>query len=519
MGHESAESSGPDLRVGIPQKELLVGGVIGGHVDDEPVLLYRDDEGVWAVSGICTHYSAPLIRGVSEGPVIRCPWHHACFSLRTGEALAAPALNPLRRWRTELVGEMVRVVGRIDEGSAPAAITAREADSVVIIGAGAAGSAAAETLRAEGYAGKITLVDPDASAPYDRPNLSKDYLAGNAPEEWLPLRTGEFYDAQGIERCVAAAVSVDVEQRRVLLSTGQQLAFNSLLLATGSRPVRPRLPGASSDHVHVLRSVRDCRRLIESAGAAKRVVVAGASFIGMEAAAALRQRGLDVAVVAPEVPFERTLGVQLGRRLRSVHEQHGVRFHMGRTLKGIQEDRIELDDGTFVEADIVLLGVGVRPRLELAGAAGLGGPEGVAVDGFLETRVKGVYAAGDIAYYPEVRAGRSVRVEHWVVAQRQGQAAARNILGRHVRFTDVPFFWTQQYDVSVRYVGHAGSWDEVEVIGSIDDLDCTARFISGGRVMAVATIGRDRECLHAELRLETQGATAEAYHTGAEHVG
>ena len=527
MGQESPELSGPDLKAGIPLKELVVGEVLGGHADNEPVLMYRDSDGVHAVSGICTHYGAPLIQGLAEGSVIRCPWHHACFSLRTGEALAAPALNSLQRWRTEVVGETVRVLG-VDDDNAPAPAGAREPesagardpDSVVIIGAGAAGSAAAETLRREGYTGSIALVDPDPSAPYDRPNLSKDYLAGNAPEEWLPLRSREFYDAQDIERRVAAAVSIDLEQRSVLLSTGEQVRFNSLLIATGARPVHPQLPGSESDHVHVLRSLRDCKRLIESADAAGRAVVVGASFIGMEAAAALRQRGLEVAVVAREqVPFERTLGVQLGRFLRSVHEQHGVTFHMGRTLAAIHEHRVELDDGSFVDADIVLLGVGVRPLMELAEAAGLGGPEGVAVDEFLETRVKGVYAAGDIAYYPEVRAGRSVRVEHWVVAQRQGQAAARNIVGRHVPFTDVPFFWTQQYDVSVRYVGYARTWDTVDVIGSVDERDCEVRFIGEGSIRAVATVGRDRDCLDAELWLETQGGAADANHTGAEHGG
>ncbi|MEX1183242.1 MAG: FAD-dependent oxidoreductase [Gemmatimonadota bacterium] len=497
-------------------KDLTVGGVLGGHAGNESVLVYRDAEGIWAVSGTCTHYGAQLIDGVSEGPVIRCPWHHACFSLRTGEVLAAPALNALRRWGTEVVGGTVRVTGPVDESSATAPATTRapasatsSSESVVIIGAGAAGSAAAETLRQEGYSGSITLVDPDQAAPYDRPNLSKDYLAGNAPEEWLPLRTREFHDAMGIERSVATAISIDLETRLVLLSTGEHAPFTSLLLATGARPVRPRLPGATADHVHVLRSLSDCRRLIESADSARRAVVVGASFIGMEAAASLRQRGLQVAVVAPEqVPFERTLGVQLGGLLKSVHAQHGVTFHLGRTLAAIHEDRVELDDGSFVEADVVLLGVGVRPLSELAQAAGLGGPEGVEVDEFLETRVRGVYAAGDIASYPEVRAGRRVRVEHWVVAQRQGQAAARNIMGRRIPFTTVPFFWTQQYDVSVRYVGYAAKWDAVDVIGNVDQRNCAVRFIGDGSVRAVATVGRDRECLEAELLLETQAEPA-----------
>ncbi|HEX2167632.1 MAG TPA: FAD-dependent oxidoreductase [Longimicrobiales bacterium] len=507
VGEQSSEVTGPDLRIGVPLKDLPMGEVLGGHVDDEPVLLYRDADGVWAVSGVCTHYSAPLVQGLAEGAVIRCPWHHACFSMRRGEALAAPALNALRRWRTRVADGHVRVLEPIDDSSVAVTAIRRNSESVVIIGAGAAGSAAAETLRREGYSGAVTLVDPDLDAPYDRPNLSKDYLAGNAPEEWLPLRTNEFYERQGIERRTAGAVSIDLGRRRVLLSTGEHLSFNSLVVATGGRPVEPQLPGSTSDHVHVLRSLDDCRRLIESAKAAQRVVIVGASFIGMEAAAALRQRDLEVAVVAPEqVPFERSLGPELGTLLKSVHEEHGVSFHMERTLAAVHEHRVELDDGSFVDADLVLLGVGVRPRVDLLEEAGLGTAEGVAVDRFLETRVKGVYAAGDIAYYPEVRAGRNVRVEHWVVAQRQGQTVARNIMGRHIAFTDVPFFWTQQYDLSIRYVGHARSWDAVNVIGSLGDRDCAVHFMSEGKVRAVATVGRDRECLEVERCMEVQGS-------------
>jgi apoptosis-inducing factor 3 len=520
VGQESTELSGPDLGAGISLNDIPVGGVLGGHAAGEPVLMYRDAEGVWVVSGVCTHYSAPLIDGVAGGGVVRCPWHHACFSLRTGEALAAPALNPLRRWRTEVAGGMVRVVEPIAES--PAVAIPRSSESVVIIGAGAAGSAAAETLRREGFSGTVTMIDPDGNAPYDRPNLSKDYLAGTAPEEWLALRTSEFYEAQGIDRYVASAVAIDVEQREITLSTGEHVPFNSLVLATGSRPVQPRLPGSDAEHVHVLRSLADCRRLIESLSDASRVAVIGASFIGMEAAAALRQRGLKVDVVAAEhVPFERTLGPELGALLRSVHEQHGVTFHMDRTLTAIHEHGVELNDGSVIEADVVLLGIGVRPRIELVEQAGLGTAEGVAVDRFMETRIKGVYAAGDIAYYPEVRAGRNVRVEHWVVAQRQGQTVARNIMGRHVAFTDVPFFWTQHYDLSIRYVGYARSWDTTEVSGSLAERDCTVRFIGAGSVRAVATIGRDRECLEAELWLETQGGGTDGADTQqgrAEHV-
>jgi apoptosis-inducing factor 3 len=508
MGGSAKGADGPDLRSGIRLADLEDGGIGAGVVDGEPVLLYRESGDVWAVGGSCTHYGAALVDGMAEGGVIRCPWHHACFSLRTGEVLAAPALDGLPRYRTSVSEGVVRVTERVEPARAPVTLDPLSGDPMVIVGAGAAGSAAAETLRAEGYGGRVVVVDPDADAPYDRPNLSKDYLAGSAPAAWLPLRGREFYEERGIERVQAGAGSLDVAGSRVHLTNGETLRYSRLLLATGAEPVRPDFAGADLPHVHVLRSLRDCERLIEAAGAGRRVLVAGGSFIGMEAAAALRSRGLEVLVVAPEQrPFERTLGTELGGLLQATHERNGVAFRLGRKLASIREGEVELDDGTVVPADLMLLGLGVRPRTELAATAGITGQDGVPVDACLETRRPGVYAAGDIALYPEPRAGRRVRVEHWVVAQRQGQTAARNMLGRGEPFTSVPFFWTQQFDVAVRYVGHAGPDAVAEVDGSVSERDCTIRFVEDGAVRAVATVGRDRACLEAELMLEREGVS------------
>lgn len=439
--------------------------------------------------------------------MIRCPWHHACFSLRTGEAVQAPALNPLPRWQTEIRDGRV-FAGAKQESDALASHgrSAAGPSSVVIIGAGAAGSAAAEMLRREGYAGPVMLVDPDADAPYDRPNLSKDYLAGSAPEEWLPLRPPGFHAEHGIERIVAAATAIDTEQRTVQLSSGRSISFGALLLATGAAPIRPPIPGADQPHVHVLRSLADCRALIRNATTARRAVVAGASFIGLEAAAALRARDLEVSVVAPEeVPFARTLGPELGALFRSTHEQHGVSFHLGRTLQAIHEDKVVLDDGTELDADLVLLGVGVRPVLELARQPGLATDQGIAVNAFLETSVTGVFAAGDIALVPDARTHELARIEHWVVAQRHGQVAARNILGARERFASVPFFWTQQYDLQLSYVGHAATWERIEISGDVQERDARVSFIHDDSVAAVVTLGRDLESLQAEVELEHAG--------------
>jgi len=503
MSAEQQGVEGRELEAGVPLSELAEGEPLPGQLHGEAVLLVRRGEEVWAVGATCTHYSGPLAEGLVVGDTVRCPWHRACFSLRTGEALAAPALNPLPRWRTRIEGGRV-FLGEREEIDALSSRgrSAAGPRSVVIVGAGAAGSAAAEQLRREGYGGQVMLVDPDAEAPYDRPNLSKDYLAGNAPEEWLPLRPPGFLEERGIERVVDSVTEIVPAEGRVVLASGRALDYGALLLAPGATPVRLEIPGSDQPQVHVLRSWADCRRLIERASAVREAVVIGASFIGLEAAAALRARGVGVTVVAPEaVPFERTLGTELGAMLRALHEERGVRFRLGHVLKEIRQGDVVLDDDTVLAAGLVLLGVGVRPRLELAEGAGIATRDGIPVNEHLETAVRGVYAAGDVALYPDPRTGEPMRVEHWVAAQRQGQAAARNLLGRGERFTDIPFFWTSHYDVTVSYVGHARTWDEVAVSGDVWGRDCRVSYLRGGAVVAVATVNRDQESLAAETRL------------------
>ncbi len=508
MANDRPVPVGPDLEAGVPLGDLPEGGPFVGHARGEPVLLVRRGGEVLAVGAACTHYGAPLAEGLVVGETIRCPWHHACFSLRTGEALAAPALNALPRWAVEVHDGRVRVTAV--EDAPPLSPRGRRADGpgpVVIVGAGAAGSAAAEMLRREGYAGPIALVDPDEAAPYDRPNLSKDYLAGTAPEEWIPLRPAGFYEVHGIERVVARAAAVDPAARVLTLDDGRSLDFGALLLATGSTPIRPRIPGADLPHVHTLRTLADCRSLVRAAGGARRAVVLGAGFIGMEVAASLRSRGLDVVVVAPEsVPFARTLGPELGAMLRALHEEHGVAFRPGCTATQIAPDRVRLDDGTELPADVVVVGIGVRPSTGLAEAAGLAVDDGVRVGAYLETSAPGIFAAGDIARWHDPGSGEWIRSEHWVVAQRQGQVAARNILGQRVPFRSPPFFWTRQWDVSVAYVGHAREWSETRVEGDPAAHDCAVRYLAGGRTLAVATIGRDRDSLVAEAALEAAAA-------------
>ena len=504
MSSDQSPPKGPDLRQGVLPSQVTEGGCLAGHVDGEAVLLARSG-GEWlAIGATCSHYSGPLPEGLIVGDTVRCPWHHACFSLRTGKALRPPALNDVAAWKVEERGGRVYVTGK-----APTPARVRRSgsmpESVVIVGGGAAGDSAADTLRREGYEGPITIVDPDESAPYDRPNCSKDYLAGNAAEEWLPLRSQEYNRDENITRLAGRrAAELRLEQRQVLLDDGRTLPYQSLLLSTGASPVKLSPDIVQPDApVHYLRTLADSRAIIAAAERAKRAVVLGASFIGLEVAASLRTRGLEVHVVAPDSqPLERVLGPQLGQLIRRTHEEHGVVFHLERKARQIGGGSVVLESGERISAELVVVGIGVQPNLDLAKAAGVELDRGIKVNQYLETSVPGVFAAGDVARWPDPHTGQSIRVEHWVVAQRQGQAAARGMLGLREAFDAVPFFWSAHYDMSIRYAGHAERWDGIEVDGDVDSKDCTVRYMTGGRVTATATVGRDLESLRFEAAVE-----------------
>jgi apoptosis-inducing factor 3 len=401
------------------------------------------------------------------------------------------------------VGDKQEIMPRA-RGAAPAA---GAPGNIVIVGGGAAGVAAAEMLRREGFGGSVVMLSNDAAPPVDRPNLSKDYLAGNAPEEWVYLRPDSFYSDNAIDlRLNVEATAIDPRSGELTLADGSRERYDRLLLATGAEPVRLWIPGGDAPNVHSLRSLADSRKIIASAQASARAVILGASFIGLEAAAALRARGIDVHVVAPEaLPMERILGQKMGQFVQSLHEEHGVVFHLNEAAVSIAGKQVVLRSGQTLEADFVVAGIGVRPRIDLAAKAGLLVDRGVVVSPCLETSAAGIYAAGDIARWPDKHSGGNIRVEHWVVAERQGQTAALNMMGRREPFTAVPFFWSQHYDVPINYVGHAEQWDEIQIEGDIAARDCLVRFKREGRTQAIASIFRDLENLQAELSMERQG--------------
>ena len=507
---ESKLPKGPDFSQGVRISELTK-TITRGRVGDQAAILIRKGPETFVLGAICSHYHAHLANGLLDGHEIHCPWHHACFDIRTGEALRAPAFSPIPSWVVEEADGIVYARDKQPQSRRPLKQPApRDLDAIVIVGGGAAGFAAADQLRRRDFKGSVTVLSDEGELPIDRPNLSKEFLAGTAPEEWVPMRSESFYQKRGIDvRVGKRVVELDVEAHSLTLEGGEKIPYGRLLLATGAEANRLSLPAAGDLPIHTLRSMSDARAIISRAGDSRRAVVVGASFIGLEVAAALRQRGLEVHVVAPDrKPLERVLGPQLGDFIRTLHESHGVVFHLEQTVASVEGKSVRLKNGETIPADLVVAGVGVHPRVDLAQGAGLAIDRGVLVDRHFRTSHPHVFAAGDIARWPDARTGDPIRVEHWVVAERQGQVAALNMLGESTEYADAPFFWSAHYDVQINYVGHAEGFDEIVVDGDIDARNCTVRYKKQGQLRAAASIGRDVENLRIELELERIGNPA-----------
>ncbi len=479
---------------------VLVGG--------KKVLLAKVDGQFYAAAARCPHWGGPLPEGTLHGPRLLCPWHKSVFDVRNGDLLEPPALDGIAAFRVRIDGEDVYV----DRSEEPrrgrtmpmyACDPAADPRLVVVIGGGAAAAAAVETLRQECFIGRILLISPEDQWPYDRPNLSKDFLAGELDAKWLPLRSPEFYASHTIERRIARVTDLDVATRMITLDDGSTLKPAAVLIATGAQPRRLAVPGADLPGVFTLRSREDAEALIAAAGKAKRAVVVGASFIGMEAAASLVHRGLHVTVVGPgTTPFARTLGEEVGRVVQACHLEHGTHFALGRKVGRFVGDMVvravELDDGTPLDADLVVVGIGVRPATDFVRGIELDPDGGLPVDEKLSVG-SGVWAAGDVARYRESHTGRDVRIEHWRLAEQHGRAAAADIAGRGEPFTGVPFFWTQHFDLELGYAGAGQGWEEIIVVGDPATRDFTAFYADGNRLLAACGTQRDEIGAFVEL--------------------
>jgi len=471
-------------------------------VDDESLVLARRGDEYFAFSPHCTHYGGPLHEGVLHGHTVICPWHHACFDIRTGIREEPPALNSLSSYPVAVVDG--RVVIELEPIKLPPTSSIGADQTFVILGGGAAGQAAAEELRRLGFAGTLTILSAASIVPVDRPNLSKAYMAGNAEPDWIPLRDEDWYRKQSIDlRLETRVTDIDAIQRIITTDSGDQIVFDKLLLATGSYPrTLSNTPGVDLEGIHTLRQKADADRIIADIDEGTQVTIVGASFIGMEVAASLGQRGAQItAIEVADVPFEAVLGKDVGRYLQQLHEENGVEFRLNTSVRHfIGEDGrvagVGLTDGSLLKTDMVVIGIGVTPATDyLSGAdiAVYGADQSVLVNNDLQTSVPDIYAAGDIARYPIVGGGTQ-RIEHWRVAQQQGFIAARNMLDRDDDINQhVPFFWTTEWGTHLRYVGYASHWDEIIYRGDVEKGDFIAFYLSKNRLQAAAGIGRDAE--------------------------
>ena len=503
----ASDNSAPDLTQGVALADIPEGGLLAGTVGDTDVMLARftDDAGreqVTALDATCTHSGAALPNGLREGNLVRCPFHHACFDLRTGEALVAPAYESLRQWDVQIADGTVTVADPGAPGPFERVENTRGVRRVVVVGGGAAGFATVERLRRCGYEGELTMVSGEPDVPLDRTKLSKAYLSGGAEADALALLDESWYAEHDVAlRLSATATALNLAERSVTLSDGSELTWDALVLATGAEPKRLDGPGFDRPDAYVLRTKADADRLIAAAGELRRLVVIGSGFIGLETAAAMRDRDVEVTVVSgEEIPLQSVLGSDLGTLIKGVHTEHGVRFVTGAAASW-DGTVLTLEDGSTISADGVVMGIGVSPRTELAEAAGLQVDDGVIVDAMGETAHRGVFAAGDVARFPGPLTGRMMRVEHWAQAQRAGATAAINLLGGEQPMSEPPFFWSKHWSTNIRYTGHALSVEDTEVDGSLADASAVIRYSEEGRVTALASVGRDLELLELEDEL------------------
>ncbi len=485
------------------------------RVGDTDVLLARVDGQYYALYPKCAHYQAPLQKGILHGHRLVCPWHNACFDVRNGHRLEAPALNGLSTHEVRVENGQVFVRLTTDKQSMTNPLAAPDeanTETCVIVGSGGAGAFAVEALREGGFTGRIIMLTQSHEAPYDRPNCSKNYLQGKAPDEWMPLRDDAFYKNYGIEiRTNQQVISLDPVTKKIELNSGETLVYDLALVCPGGKPNRLPVSGVDLGNVFTLRTLHDSKKLRKLGKKGKRVVIVGSSFIGLEAAMSLRKLGCEVAVVGQEtVPFEKILGGRIGRVMQGWHEKEGIKFHLGRKVEQLEGktmvSAVALDNGEQLTADFVLLGVGVKPQTSFLTGIELEPDGGVKTDEYLRI-ADGLFAAGDIAHYPTPDGPQ--RIEHWKVAGQQGHVAGLNMarLARSRRpeggegdamepYQGVPFFWSNQQSKRINYIGYGGGFDEIIYEGNPEtDEFFLAYYIKEEKVRAVAALKCDKDII------------------------
>lgn len=454
------------------------------------LLLLRVGDQVRAYQAECPHAGAPLADGAVCNGYLICPWHKASFAIKNGQLREPPALDSLTRYPAEVMEGQVQ----IDDQALPTSSPDITPDPrcFVIIGAGAAGTAAASALREQGFNGRLLLIDRQADPGYDRTVLSKYTLSGEmTAEETPPLRDSAFYQDQRIKQIRGEVTRLDVPNQRLTLSDGRQFDYHAALIATGGKPRTLQLPGADPPQVLLLRSRDDAQRIFQATSANARAVIIGDSFIGLEAAAALRKRGLSVTVLARhETPFVKQFGERIGRAIRRLHEQHGVLFRThveairfeSRFEGNERLDAVVLNNGERLQADLVLIGTGVTPETDWVEGVRREEDGSLKVDEGMQV-ADGLWAAGDIATF--ALDGKPQRIEHWRLAQQHARIAAHNMLGGDERYVDLPFFWTYHFGKNFDYLGHAEQWDDIVYEGSPEQYRFIALFCQQDRVVAV----------------------------------
>jgi apoptosis-inducing factor 3 len=483
--------------------ELQDGEMKAFSVGENKVLLSKIAGDFYAVGGVCPHYGAALDEGILHDGTIVCPWHYAFYDAKTGDLKEPPSLDSLPRYEVVIEGQnvVVKLPGVIPDRRVPTMSRRNfKADKRIfaIVGAGAAGNAAAQTLREDGFEGRIVMITYENSFPYDRPMLSKEFMEGSAAPDLLPLRSETFYQDHDIELMFGSKVArVDIPAKLITFENGESLAYDAILVTSGGVPKPLAVPGAELGNIFTLRSFEDAKQIVKAAEKASHVGIIGSGFIGMEIAHSLTKRNLPLTVITPEqTPFQNVLGKEIGKMFQVLHEKAGVRFRMGAKVARFEGttsvQSLVLVSGERIEADLVIAGVGVRPACDFLHGIDLLPDGSVTVDEFF-CAAKDLYAAGDIATFPLPYTGEKVRIEHWRTAQQQGRVAGHNMAGKKMAYASVPFFWTNQVDLYFRYVGHAKEWDDIIIQGDVVSQDFIAYYVKNDRVIAAAGNNREKE--------------------------